>query len=837
MSDFTMKTPIRRCGFIKTTLLASASVVLLCCTSACAAADGNEQAMVLASLKGVEALFTMAQDDILWTGLRDTRTARQWRITGPRFSVQTHEGARTDLTATHSRRWHKEVNDGHPAIVIETSLSEPRIDVQQVFSFCGDDRTLRIRTRLRAPEQPVLVSRLGILELQVKGQSFRLTGPTGPDLVSFPIFGADVFGGVEHPSALCQATNDSFAIAQPIVLKLDRNWVDIPPAVFGCIDANVEPTPSEALRRSFLRYLDTVRIKPKDLHVNYNDWWTAPFPPSSEQAILEIIASLKKGLYDPTGFFFDSYTMDAGWSDPKRFWAIDRQRFPGGFSRICSALEQINSHAGLWISPSSGYSFSLDNDWLEANGYELTPTPEMAGLAKGKTACIAKGGKYQRAFKEAVLAQARDAHLAQMKFDVAILHCDVAAHGHPVGPESCLPLAEGLMEVFDALRAQNPDIALDSMCVRNNPSPWWLMHVPYVLGPQGDDCPSGRSPAPEWIEALTTARDIEVRNGRDVCLMPSSALDCLDIVVQSPGPFQNHAVMALARGRWFLPCYINPKFMEPLEWKFFADLVAWARSERERLQDPLPFGGDPAQRQAYGYAFYSGTKEIHFLRNPWIGETTLAVPASSLGVSSSSARVLRMIYPRRAVLASVKPGISLPPVTLGPYETAIVEVVNIPPVHRAQAKKPVPKVRWKPGPTSAQKTSASLEGQLTTKNADTVQICVLVEGAPGVSAAKCALSVDGKRVQSSVSGSESAFNAVSVPPKESWVWFMSPLDGGSHRLAISADNLPSGSKVGVYACGTSSAGSVLPPFEDGTAAPLFNPERVGWSRTLWTSRE
>jgi hypothetical protein len=747
---------------------------------------------------------------------------------------------RADLTTVESCRWRQEDIDGRPAVIVQTALSKPRIDVEQVFSFCDDERTLRIRTRLRAPERAVTLGRLGLLELQVKGQSFRLTGPTDADLVSFPIFGADVFGGVECPTALCEVNGDSFTISQPTILKLGRNWANVPAAVFGPVEVNIEPDLNEALRRSFLRYLDTVRVKPTDMHVNYNDWWTAPFPPSSEQAVLEIIASLKRGLYDTTGFFFDSYTMDAGWSNPQSFWQVDQQRFPDGFSRICSELEQMNSHAGLWISPSSGYSFSLDNLWLKENGYEVTPVPSAMGpgivdLTKELTACMAKGTKYQKDFKKACLAHARDAHLAQMKFDFGILHCDETTHGHPAGPESCVPITEGLIEVFDALRAQNPDIALDSMCVRNNPSPWWLMHVPFVLGPQGDDCPSGRCPAPEWIEALTTARDIEVRNGRHVCLMPSSALDCLDIVIQCPGPFQNHAVMALARGRWFLSCYINPKFMEPEEWEFFSELVAWARGERERLQDPLPFGGDPAQRQAYGYAFYSGPKDIHFLRNPWMEETALAVPTSSLGVSSSRPRVLRMVYPRRAVLASVKAGASLPSVELGPYETAIVEVVNASSVKFAQTKRPAPNVRWTPGPASTQKGSASMEGRLVTKNADTVQLCVLVEGAPGVRDAKCAVVVDGKTAQPAVSASEGAFNAVSVPAKESWIWFVTSLGGGRHHIAVSADHLPSGSGMTVFACGTSSAGPVPPPFEEGPAMPLFDPEHVGWSRTLWTS--
>ena len=159
------------------------------------------------------------------------------------------------------------------------------------------------------------------------------------------------------------------------------------------------------------------------------------------------------------------------------------------------------------------------------------------------------------------------------------------------------------MEVFDRLRALNPDMALEPTCFGYQPSPWWLMHVPYIIGPFGDDSPYGRGPAPDYLESMTTAREIKNLRGRGSFLMPSAALQCFDIIVQCPGAFQNHAAMAVGRGRWFISSYINPKFMDEAAWRFFADLMRWARHNREFLREPLPFGGNPERRQAYGYAF------------------------------------------------------------------------------------------------------------------------------------------------------------------------------------------------------------------------------------------
>jgi hypothetical protein len=156
------------------------------------------------------------------------------------------------------------------------------------------------------------VRRAGLLALQVTGENFRLKGP---EFVSSPVFGDRLFAGVEHPSAQCTAKGDSFALAQPIHLSVGREWTPLPGAVLGSAsEKDVARAGDEALRRAFLRYLDTVRVKPKDLHVHYNDWWTAPVP-SSGQFVQRNLAELKASLFDPTGFFFDSYALDAGWSD------------------------------------------------------------------------------------------------------------------------------------------------------------------------------------------------------------------------------------------------------------------------------------------------------------------------------------------------------------------------------------------------------------------------------------------------------------------------------------------------------------------------------------------
>jgi len=520
-------------------------------TALACVAIGQAEPAVLRSESGIEATFTEAAGRYRWTGYADSATGREWRLGGPRFSVETDEDRRTSLGDAGCA--HLVASGDH--IRLETVLPDLALEARQEFSFCLDGRTLRIRTFLRSNGAAVRVQRVGLLDLQVSGQDFRLMGP---EFVSSPVFGDRVFAGVEHPSAQCRVAGSSFAIAQPLHTTVGRDWTELPGAVFGsAAEDDVATAGDEALRRAFLRYLDTVRVKPTDLHVHYNDWWTAPVP-SSGQFVLRNLAELKASLYDRTGFFFDSYALDAGWSDPKSLWEIDPGQFPERFGPIAAALAAVGSRVGLWISPSSLYPFALDNHWLASAGYEATP---HAGL--GYNACLARGGKYQTAFKQAALRHAREANLAHLKFDGFVPRCDVAGHGHPVGDDSYLPIAEGLIEVFDALRAQNHGIALEPTCFGYQPSPWWLMHVPFIIGPFGDDSPYGRCPAPDYLEAMTTAREIKNLEGRSSFLMPSSALQCFDVIVQCPGAVQNHAVMAIGRGRWFISSYIECTVFAP----------------------------------------------------------------------------------------------------------------------------------------------------------------------------------------------------------------------------------------------------------------------------------
>ncbi|MSU65741.1 MAG: hypothetical protein EXS38_06505 [Opitutus sp.] len=268
-------------------------------------------------------------------------------------------------------------------------------------------------------------------------------------------------------------------------------------------------------------------------------------------------------------------------------------------------------------------------------------------------ACFALGGRYQTEFKENLLRLVRDYSIRHVKLDFMVHSCEVAKHGHPTGSDSVYAIDAGLVDVLDSLRAVNPAIVLEPLCTGYPPSLWWTARTPYVLGPYGAGVPCGRVPSPDWMESLITARDIAYRTDQERWIMPTQAIETIDILVQSPGNFENLAVMAIGRGRWFLSTYLRPDLMSGQNWDFLAALVRWARANKQYLGNALKIGGSPEKREAYGYMFHSAGKDLYCVRNPWIEERSILLPACA---SVRTARDLRMIYPRREMVTRLEPG-------------------------------------------------------------------------------------------------------------------------------------------------------------------------------------
>lgn len=743
------------------------------------------------------------------------------------------EIATTDAQEMLARDWTL-VEATPERIVLQQQLVATGLRVRRIFLFGAAPNVLRIETWVRSEEGKKNITRIGLFQGAIRGERFRETG-TAP--ASFPLFSRTLFAGIEHVSGEAHTDGETIELLQRPRVTVDETWQFIGAAVVGwSMPGDGAGLPRGArIREAFLRYLDSVRVKPERMVLHSETWWTLP-PPLREKDVLNDIESLRKGFLDRTGMFFDTYALDLGWSDPRSFWQIETQRFPNDFRLVNERLNSLGARMGLWMSPGSGYPDGLSNVWLQSQGYELMPFP---GLEPGAP-CFALGGRYQREFRERIVSYAQQYGLGHVILDFMPQQCDVPTHGHPVGAESRYAIDAGVADVLDGLRAVNPNMALEPMVCGYPPSPWWLMKTPFILGPAGDDVPFGRVASPDWMESLITARDVAYRAGQEAWLMPTQALETWDLIVQTPGDFENTAVMAIGRGRWFISTYIKPDLMTPEDWDFFAALIRWARHNKEYLGNAWMFGGMPENREAYGFMFRNPTKDIYCVRNPWIEDRFIQLPATPAG---AQARDIRMIYPRRATIARVQPGEAGPRIAVAPYETMMLETV---PVDETRAVREIvpsrPPALLSDPPDRFSKASTSSDderevqyawgGTVSVPDVSGAELCILVDGGPDVERALCRVSVAGREMQPRKIGSAGQFGAATDASPENWTWFIIPVPKGDSTVQIELTIPADEASIGTYLRGFVAAESDPAPDDGAPVFPLYNSNRRAWSLTL-----
>ncbi len=696
----------------------------------------------------------------------------------------------------------------------QTTPGGARLEALLHLQWSPKEQVLRKYARYRVTGgSPGVLSEVVLERLSAKGVVFE---PQPPQ--SYPVFLDGFFAGVEFPVASTRVEDGRVLLAhKPGLSPRPGVWYETKKAVYGLASPGNE-------RRTFQRYVADHRPTPHGMHFNYNSWWTSPVP-YTEADILGLMQTFDEKLYRPHGVAFDTFCIDMGWSERERVWRIDPKLFPDGFTKIRDAAQRMHSHLGLWISPSNCYSpSSFDNELAQKAGYETFTT------ANGRYACLA-GERYRDALRDCLVEMVTKWGVRHVKFDGYVPTCPEASHGHAPGELSAEAVAEGIIDVFQAVRRAAPGTWMETTCMGWNPSPWWLFHVNSVIGTFGDDAPYGRVPSPVYRESYTTARDYFNLQGAYWLAVPPVAQEVLGIVHQTGEPFLNDAVMCVMRGHAFLPAYINPRDMDDRRWRALAALMKWARANAARLADtepllprswtqrqitdhksqianpPVPRFTNSATmpREPYGYAHWRKDGGLIALRNPWIEPQSypLKIEAQGSGLAVIS------LYPEQRVYgAGLKSGSTLN-VPLAPYETLVLGIsregppkdvpdVAVTPPRRMRAEvtaREVSRVEFEgsegafgPDWTSLVGDAKSgvevaVEGSVTV-DAPCAELPVLVEGEQPPSQPMGVIRVNGAEVQPAISSSETGWGASGMSRPEHWVFMRAPLKTGVNTVAL-----------------------------------------------------
>lgn len=692
-----------------------------------------------------------------------------------------------------------------------------RLEVRLFVEWSPDELLLRkwANYRLVHSDKPKLVSEVILEDLDTTATGLHLI-PKQPinvdDIQSRPVFLEGFFAGIEYPVAQCRVENGRLRLSHRPGVRIHPGvWYETRKAVYG-----ITPVGSEW--NGFKRYIEANRPLPKGSHhFLYNPYWSTPTVPS-QQHIAEIMHTIRDKMFKPSGVNFDSYGLTVFTTDPKSIWKVDKKRFPRGFTDLQAACSEVGSHLDIFLSPSSMYPPALDPNWATAQGYETFDHGPIKAL------CLA-GKRYQSDTKQAIVDMVVRYGANHVFVDGYLFDCPATNHGHEPGILSREAVADGLIDIFAALRKAAPGVWLAPTCFGWNASPWWSFYVHSVIGAYGDDAPYGRVPSPVYRESYTTARDYFNLQGAYWLTAPIAATESFGIIHQSDYPLLNDAVTDILRGNMEQHCAINPAYMNDLRWKHLAAVMKWARQNAQILQttEPLlprswqegkcPQVSNDAEmpREPYGYAHWGNDQSLVMLRNPWIEPQSyklkLAIETSQPGKRKTFSAV--SIYPEPRIYGSnLKPGDTLD-VQLAPYETVVLSFnhgmppSSLPPASKAMCRQlkvnscnsEVSLEKFSGGAEMLGPDSTCLVGNANSGlrlkldaevavDAPESDLLILLEDKTASVDPICEVQVNGRTATLSSGGSETGWAASSIPRKEWWLFLSTPLPQGKNRVRL-----------------------------------------------------
>jgi len=498
---------------------------------------------------------------------------------------------------------------------------------------------------------------------------------------SHPIFCETLWAGVEFVAAFNECDKDGFILrSRPGGPKLTSEWLKLHPTVVGV-------APPDEVRESFLNYIEDIRLSAPRFVASYNSWWTLP-EIFNEQEYESLVKTLGDALHKKHGVFFDVVALDMGWSAPQSIWQVDTRDFPQGFDKVASAVEAAGGALGLWMSPSEVYEPVIDYPWAEKNGYEVVRL-RGKGSHGPKVGLSLADPRYRNATESQLRRLIEQNRLRHIKYDGFIAREE---HGHGTllpGDDSVEPLAEYALELIKASKDANPDVFTEPTFLNswaNYISPWIIKYADSVWGNAGGDCPAGLGPAPDYREAQTTAREYFIFASLDEVWLPQNALQYFDIVhCDAAGGFPNHAAMAVGRGRFFLPTYVNPKFMSETDWQVYAGLLKWARANQEILKNTTILTSRVELGEPYAYAHWTSSRSVIAVRNPSNESRAYELDLEKAGAPEGLAdAVCYSQYPYRSGVAEHITSTSKLPLRLAPWELVFLEIAP-----RASLREPV----------------------------------------------------------------------------------------------------------------------------------------------------
>ena len=539
------------------------------------------------------------------------------------------------------------------------------LEVNVIFDVSGNSPYFRFYYELKDVWQgSIFIEKLKLLSTTVPEQNFKYGG------LGQPVYGRDFFIGIEHPGSFSEIKENKIESWHFVGEKLDHN------SYYKSHNCIVGVSKENFVQQDFFNYIKSIRPNPTKIFTLYNTCYD--IRDFNFEKIDKTITNFYNTYIDKYNLKLDAFVIDDGWDDLNSVWEIDKNRFPDGFSPVAKHLNKINSNLGLWISPWNGYDRSAKKriEWAKNNEFELS----------GNHLCIGDDN-YYKIFKQKTLDHLKDGNLSFYKIDGFLSVCNETNHDHLPGIYSREFLVNRFIEYLKKIRVQKPDIFID-ITVGTWLSPWWLMYADAVWMTGADFGHAEDVPAFSERDKAITFRDYTLYKDfvRDKIQFPlanvmthgiiKGKLNLLGGKDETLRNWQDNTAMYFSRGVMMWELYISPEVLSTDEWNFMASMMRWGYENENILNNSRFVGGDPYQREVYGYFHEHDEKSIFVIRNPFVIPKQNNFSISQLFQQTEETDyVVHQIYPQEMYYADLFSRESDLNIDLEGYEAKVIELI------------------------------------------------------------------------------------------------------------------------------------------------------------------
>ena len=396
---------------------------------------------------------------------------------------------------------------------------------------------------------------------------------------------------------------------------------------------------SAFIQETFFDYIDKIRIRPLRLQVQYNSWFDLGGRVSKE-SFGESVSKVHHELVTKRGVPpLKAYVIDDGWQDVNADWSDTcwkvNDKFDADFKFSKTNIEKAGSNLGLWLSPGCLFGAQKAAKKYKEQGFEtLDNWMSMAGpkymqLLENRMVELTQNGvsyfKLDGIFGHLIIREfelnghkygiphmpqlgtdtlsASDKVLNDPKFDELKTYYLVAG-------------TERLMQIFEKQHQINPDVYI---VISNGAylSPWWLMYIDAVWMINAGDAAKGSNRNDELVY-----RDGVYYNTWQIekTQFPIHSVFNHEPKKRETGEsvkqFSEYLWMNLSRGTGFIELYIKTEKLSDKDWDVLASGLKWAHEVFPCFKKAKMHGGNPKNKEVYGYTGWNDTGGYISFHNP-----------------------------------------------------------------------------------------------------------------------------------------------------------------------------------------------------------------------------